>query len=124
MNGDAIYQTSPWVHQNDSFSVDPPVWYTLGNDQSIYAILLGWPSNPETVLTLQSVTSTKDSKFEMLGMAGHSLEFQQEGQSLKISMPSYFQLLRSCPTCQYASVIKMTNVEDFTFSNAIKIELQ
>ena len=150
VNGEAIYNTNPWVHQaslsldfeqestksvksllsnfqNDSFSTDPAVWYTKAN-QSIYVILLGWPANQAAVLTLESVESTKDSKFEMLGMAGrHSLRFRQEGAYLKIWMPSYFELVKSCPTCQYASVIKMLNVKESIvapYNNEVKVELQ
>ena len=113
--------------QNDSFSTDPAVWYTKAN-QSIYAILLGWPANQAAVLTLESVESTKDSKFEMLGMTGrNSLRFRQEGAYLKIWMPSYFELVKSCPTCQYASVIKMLNVKESIvapYNNEVKVELQ
>ena len=50
VNGEAIYETVPWLIQNDTFN-DNQVWYTcritnLGFDQNLlelYALSLKWP---------------------------------------------------------------------------------
>lgn len=39
INGEAIYETSPWTYQNDS--VTWGVWYTK-KDNAVYAIVLHW----------------------------------------------------------------------------------
>lgn len=60
VNGEAIYDTSPWYHQNDK--INPLVWYTCkkqkydpwrtshvpkANDiiEAVYAIFLKWPTD-------------------------------------------------------------------------------
>lgn len=60
VNGEAIYGTSPWYHQQDSYN--PNVWYTCKKKtydhlrvsyipssydqiQAVYAIFLKWPEN-------------------------------------------------------------------------------
>lgn len=44
-NGDAIYSTVPWIHQNDTQA--PDVWYTSGGYVNgriqVYAIVLNYP---------------------------------------------------------------------------------
>ena len=52
VNGQAIYSTVPFVHQNDSLSIYPQVWYTMNLDY-VYATALGWPKND--ILTLGDV---------------------------------------------------------------------
>ncbi|ELT98499.1 hypothetical protein CAPTEDRAFT_49326, partial [Capitella teleta] len=44
VNGEAIYGSKPWTHQNDT--ITPAVWYTSqksGSETTVYAILLKWP---------------------------------------------------------------------------------
>ena len=85
--------------------------------------MLGWPSN-ESFVTLKSVRATSDSKFEMLGQNGKYLEFNQDENYLHIYMPSYFKLIKACPTCQFASVIKMTNVLPNSNLKANEVKVQ
>ncbi|CAG0926219.1 unnamed protein product, partial [Notodromas monacha] len=52
VNGEAIYHSKPWLHQNDTEVSD--VWYTKrtfedGSDK-VYAILLDWPATGTLVL--------------------------------------------------------------------------
>lgn len=87
INGEAIYSTSPWLHQNDIYN--GKVWYTCtkttynavhptaipGPDdviKAVYAIALGWPKG--NVLKLGSVSSyllDGNCKVELLGHKGH-----------------------------------------------------
>lgn len=46
-NGEAIYGSRPWIHQNETNS---RVWYTFNND-AVYAICLDWPE--DGILMLQ-----------------------------------------------------------------------
>lgn len=55
MNGEAIYETKPWVLQNDTLTKD--VWYTFGKNGNLYAILLSWPSK----MTMQLSNKIKTS---------------------------------------------------------------
>ncbi|XP_044270191.1 alpha-L-fucosidase-like [Tribolium madens] len=48
INGDAIYDSSPWTAQNDTSPA--PIWYTAKNE-TVYAIVLEWPT--KNVVTLQ-----------------------------------------------------------------------
>jgi hypothetical protein len=63
INGEAIYESSPWVSQNDTFNGS--VWYTCRKDNYdslnpiakpkgkvtvIYAMFLKWPVNNNTLI--------------------------------------------------------------------------
>ncbi|XP_026494871.2 tissue alpha-L-fucosidase [Vanessa tameamea] len=86
INGEAIYGTSPWKHQNDTYNVN--VWYTCTKTQyhahrpssvpqqsdtitAIYAIFLHWPKN--NVLNVSDLAPYLHSgtyKIKMLGNQG------------------------------------------------------
>ncbi|XP_049867209.1 tissue alpha-L-fucosidase-like [Pectinophora gossypiella] len=86
INGEAIYDTSPWLYQNDTFLGD--VWYTctkmgfnarkptavpsvLDKITAIYAIFGCWPVN--NILNLRQITSqiqNRPYQVEMLGEYG------------------------------------------------------
>lgn len=65
INGEAIYETRPWIYQNDTTNGD--VWYTL-KDDTVYAMLLKWPAksiilgaphtSPNTEVTMLGYNST------------------------------------------------------------------
>jgi len=63
-NGEAIYETKPWTHQNDTLTKD--VWYTsrAGN---VYAIVLSWPT--DNTLLLGAPKSSSATAITMLGVA-------------------------------------------------------
>lgn len=50
-NGDAIYDTVPWIHQNDTKT--PGVWYTANAQQrdreTVYAIILQYPYETDNI---------------------------------------------------------------------------
>ena len=44
VNGEAIYNSTPWIYQNDT--INPDVWYTYSkSDKVVYGTLLKWPDN-------------------------------------------------------------------------------
>jgi alpha-L-fucosidase len=54
VNGEAIYETSPWKYQNDTIAKSPQVWYTTNKSLTVFAIMLGWPTIDGEILTLGS----------------------------------------------------------------------
>jgi alpha-L-fucosidase len=66
VNGEAIYASKPWTHQNDT--ITSYVWYTSKKSDtglSVYAISLSWPK--DGMLTLGAVTGTSQTTVRMLG---------------------------------------------------------
>ena len=106
-NGEAIYGTSPWLVQNDSSNAK--VWYTQKNGD-VYAILLDWPD--DEVAILGSPRLTPETRMFMVGMRPDraNLAFQPLDDGAAIKMPLMSQLLKDCPWCQWAYVIRMTNL--------------
>lgn len=96
MNGEAIYESSPWQHQNDSRNAN--VWYTcrktsydglrptskpLKTDKvsATYAIFLKWPTN--NVLEVKDLTPYLHSGNFAVGMLGKA------GETLNVSLWYY-----------------------------------
>jgi len=84
VNGEAIYSSKPWTHQNDT--VTSYVWYT-SKDASVYAISLAWPK--DNMLTLGAATATPQTTVSMLGYKG-ALKWMSLGPSggIIVSIPS------------------------------------
>lgn len=90
VNGEGIYDTSPWLHQNDTGN--GKVWYTCTKVQynaarptakparsdtikAIYAVFLTWPIN--NVLKIMDITPVLHSgnyQIELLGNPGSLLQ--------------------------------------------------
>ncbi|CAH1794580.1 unnamed protein product [Owenia fusiformis] len=67
VNGEAIFKTKPWIHQNDTVTKD--IWYTMRKTQSgtsVYAITLQWPMG--NTLELGGVTPTDQLNVSLLGL--------------------------------------------------------
>ena len=111
INGQAIYKTKPWTYQNDSIAHDPDVWYTTSATTKqivVFAIVLGWPN--DDLLQLGSIKTMLDTKIEILGL-NQQLEYEQSGLLTKIRLPSFAKMYKACIPCQWAFVLKLTNIE-------------
>ncbi|KAK8779673.1 hypothetical protein V5799_018986 [Amblyomma americanum] len=74
VNGEAIYGSRPWKHQNDS--VTPGVWYT-SKSETVYATVLQWPKNDQ--LRLGSLSLSDKATVTMLGLDGYPLTTLSSG---------------------------------------------
>ncbi|XP_052282984.1 alpha-L-fucosidase-like isoform X1 [Dreissena polymorpha] len=105
VNGEAIYGTIPWTHQNDT--VTPNVWYTSKKnavgDLDVYAILLSWP-DPGTFM-LGAPTDTRSTLITLLGYPGY-LSYTG-GAGIGIEIPAI--PINKMP-CKYAWVLKLEHV--------------
>jgi len=64
VNGEAIYDTKPWIVQNDTLTGS--VWYTLSKDEKqLYASILEWPD--DNILLLGSFKLSENSQIHLLG---------------------------------------------------------
>ena len=88
-NGEAIYSSKPWTHQNDS--VNPEVWYTSKvlqeEGQVVYGIVLRWPG--EGVLEVGSPVPGPDTQVTLLGYKEETLsfDFDQKESKMIINLP-------------------------------------
>ncbi|XP_063398123.1 tissue alpha-L-fucosidase-like [Mytilus trossulus] len=72
VNGEAIYGSRPWLYQSDNVTKD--VWYTsnmVEQDVFVYAILLSWPRNNNTVSLGSTIMTTSTTVVSMLGYNGN-----------------------------------------------------
>ncbi|XP_068629785.1 putative alpha-L-fucosidase [Battus philenor] len=115
LNGEAIYGSSPWLHQNDRNNSN--VWYTCTKDVrypttkadsekiilNIFAIFIVWPK--ENKLSLNDITSyiEKDSyKIELLGNEG-VLNWDIKDGVTNVRLPD-----KAIVLSKYAWVLKFT----------------
>nr|CAD7602235.1 unnamed protein product [Timema genevievae] len=102
INGEAIYATKPWTHQNDVDSTN--IWYTASkNSSALYAISLSWPSSGQ--LSLGSVTFTNDSEVTLLGNNG-ALQWTNEDDVVKVQLPD-----KDVMSSQWAWALKLTETQ-------------
>ncbi|XP_054013327.1 alpha-L-fucosidase [Hylaeus anthracinus] len=86
INGEAIYDTKPWIWQNDTLTGS--VWYTQSkNQKQIYALILSWPDNGK--LYLGSLKVPSDTQIFLLGCAQPIL-WVNEGEHVTIALPPQF----------------------------------
>ncbi|XP_042189256.1 plasma alpha-L-fucosidase-like [Callorhinchus milii] len=105
VNGEAIYSTKPWRHQNDT--VTPTVWYTSRPEQSlVYAVFLTWPKTDSLILGAPSATAGH-SKVTLVGYS-EPLRWQAMGkQGLLVTLPTFN--LNQLP-CQWGWALRLHNI--------------
>lgn len=87
VNGEAIYSSNPWSHQNDSSNSD--VWYTSkvskGEGRLVYGVLLQWPQSGKLVVS--SPQAGPQTTVTLLGWTGQPLQYQVEAGEMSIQLP-------------------------------------
>ncbi|KAF2888161.1 hypothetical protein ILUMI_18011 [Ignelater luminosus] len=83
INGDGIYGTKPWIHQNET---NINVWYTA-KDPAVYAIVSFWPNG--NLLELKMVRDLFENEAAVVTLLGHSgqLKWETSGDSVKFHFP-------------------------------------
>merc|ERR1712105_359099 len=98
VNGEGIYETSPWQVQNDT--LNSKVWYTskveAKNGVVVFAHVLGWPE--KGLVQLGSVTPNPAIKVSLLGFEGLV--------AIEIHLPD-----RASVESNWGYVLKLTSVE-------------
>ncbi|KAH1001873.1 hypothetical protein HUJ04_005832 [Dendroctonus ponderosae] len=84
INGEAIYNSRPWIVQNDT--VNPQVWYTSGNN-AVYAIDLEWPLDNKVILGgAVSLFKSPDTAVSLLGNLG-KLKWVMNSRRVEVHLP-------------------------------------
>ncbi|XP_044747812.1 alpha-L-fucosidase [Coccinella septempunctata] len=107
-NGEAIYGSRPWLHQNDSFTSD--VWYTQKSG-AIYAIVLNWPER--NVLKLSDVQDlfNRSSVVEVVMLGNNdSLKWSVSSESVDIGLPD-----KATVKSEHAWVLRINSRTYFEF---------
>ncbi|XP_068222954.1 alpha-L-fucosidase-like [Palaemon carinicauda] len=104
INGEAIYDSKPWVHQNDSLTSG--VWFT-SKDDMVYSIVLQWPR--KGLLSLGSVSATPQTHVSMLGYNDNRIEKKVQFKMAKGGMQVAFPDMSEVKS-QWAWVLVMTGV--------------
>lgn len=86
VNGEAIYDTTPWQRPAAVTSDGIEVRYTTKpGSRTLYAVLLGEPKSQ--AVELPDITLTPESTVRLLGSAGN-LPWEQRGATLRITWPA------------------------------------
>ena len=88
VNGEAIYSTNPWTHQNDSSNSD--VWYTSkvspGEGRVVYGVLLQWPQDGLDVV-VSSPQAGAQTTVSLLGSDTPPLHYEVKEGKMVIRLP-------------------------------------
>lgn len=120
-NGEAIYETRPWkvfgegpnmvkpgAFQGESITKlgDKDIRFTRNKANTIiYALVLGWPTEPIVVQSLGQSAATNPGKVmrvELLG-TGARVDWKQQADGLRVELPKSYQ-----PVVDYAAALKVT----------------
>ncbi|MGH9584145.1 MAG: alpha-L-fucosidase [Bryobacteraceae bacterium] len=120
VNGEAIYSTRPWrvygegphMIKTGSFQGKSTkgldardVRFTRNKANTvIYAIVLGWPTEPIVVQALGTSAATKPGKIEHVELMGtqEKLDWSQDATSLRVKLPANYH-----PRSDYAAALKV-----------------
>ncbi|OWF35293.1 alpha-L-fucosidase-like isoform X2 [Mizuhopecten yessoensis] len=108
VNGEGIYGTRPWSHQNDTATSD--VWYTMKkfpHVTAVYAVALQWPDTG--VLKLGAPTATSATVVSLLGYPGNLNYTRGSAGGLSIQIPPI--PFNKMP-CDWAWTFKMTGLSN------------
>ncbi|XP_076073932.1 alpha-L-fucosidase-like isoform X1 [Mytilus galloprovincialis] len=106
VNGEAIYGSKPWSHQNDTITKN--IWYTsqiAGADVSVYAILLFWPTDNKVILG--APVSSSSTIVSMLGYVGNFDWKPNPGGGIEVTIPPI--TINKLP-CNDVWVLKLENL--------------
>ena len=121
VNGEAIYETRPWKisgegpnmvkagsFQGESVNKlgEKDIRFTRNKANTVvYAIALGWPSEPILVQSLGSSSTTRPGKIARVQLLGTDakLDWIQQPQALRVELPKNYR-----PAVDYAAAIKVT----------------
>jgi alpha-L-fucosidase len=121
VNGEAIYETRPWKisgegpnmvkagsFQGESVNKlgEKDIRFTRNKANTvIYAIVLGWPSEPITVQSLGSSSATNPGKVARVQLVGTDakVDWTQQAQALRVELPKGYN-----PAVGYAAALKVT----------------
>jgi alpha-L-fucosidase len=106
MNGEAIFDTSPWVHAEGSTASGTPIRFTQKNG-IVYAILLEKPAS--NTVTIAGLPVEKSTRIGMLGFPT-SLHWSEAASGVTITMPdrlpgSQAWVLKIAPTRPMAAAL-------------------
>ncbi len=83
INGEAIYETRPWVQSEGKTRDGVDIRFTQKGD-SVYAILLGKPQARE--ITVESLWPEEGTRIQMLG-SDNDLKWSRNGKDLNLTLP-------------------------------------
>lgn len=87
VNGEAIFDTTPWVRADATTDVGIDVHFTL-KDDTLYAVLMDTPETAE--FTIQGLTIAEDATITLLGTEGE-LTWEQTDAGVMITLPEGVQ---------------------------------
>lgn len=110
VNGEAIYETGIWSHQNDSRAKD--VWYTAKNASAskttVYALLPSWPTSD--TLSLADPVTTPQTTVTLLGYSKPlTWSSGAQGKGIDIAMPL---LPYNKMPCKWAWALKLEGLKN------------
>jgi hypothetical protein len=119
VNGEAIYETVPWLIQNDTFN-DNQVWYTcritnLGFDQNLlelYSITLKWPtllkSFDDSKFTISLNISAECKKVNYVSFLGYKDKIELKSEKhFKVKNELNFDCIQDDP---YVILVDVNNL--------------